>query len=251
MIKINTNEINAINAINAIDGNPVSSQILQGQKLAASQTEGGGTSKQIAANLLNLTNEINQTNLLSGIAAGSGAVAKQANLLEISSGLNNGSAALLAELAAFDGIAGGAPSQTQAQNTIAPPQPNTIRWEFQGLLDAMFKKASNGTGQLNQSQFANLVAQMDPQGSSGVNAALLFSQLDPDGAGLVTQSRFDFTLQDMLSPNAGGGNTVTGAHPLSSPEISALQYQNTQSLLNTMMRNSATNHPNSLLNILT
>lgn len=242
------NAINAISAINAIDKNSANSQIQLRQELAAGPAQGSANTKQGAATLTNLTNEINQTNLLTEISGG--IVATNTNPLGISSGVNNnGSSSLLTELAAYGGIIGGVPNQ--AQNITVTPQPNTIQWEFQGLLDAMFRNASNGTGQLNQSQFANLVNQMDPHATSGVNSALLFSQLDPNGTGLVTQSQFDSTLQNMLSPGTGGGTTVTGAHPLSSSEISAIQYQNTQLLLNTMILNSASNNPNSLLNILT
>jgi len=115
-----------------------------------------------------------------------GGVSGVSNLL---SGLNTGNSALYSAMMAQVGALSGTSSPAQAQ-TNATPQ-NQATSSLQSLLDAMFNKASNGTGKMDQTQFTNLIKQMDPNGTSGVDVAKLFAQLDPNKTGVVTQAQFD------------------------------------------------------------
>lgn len=157
------------------------------------------------------TNTLNptttETDILSAMAAASNTAVNSPNgattgnsagLASPLAGLNGSNSGLLAAILSQTGATNGS---TAASAASAPAQP-TASGQMQKLLDDMFNNASGGTGQMNLSQFTGLINQMDPNGTSGVNAAQLFGQLDPNNTGYVTQARFDAALNG----TAGGTN---------------------------------------------
>jgi Ca2+-binding EF-hand superfamily protein len=142
--------------------------------------------------------------VLPGLAANTGlntSTSSPTDLASLLLGLNNGANLSSNTLSGLlTGLSG------NSANTLQFNQAGSASSSFQVLMDNLFKSVAGGTGRINETQFAKIIQQMDPNGTSTIDAAKLFKQMDSAGTGYLTQAQFESALS-----GTSGNNVVTNA----------------------------------------